>query len=631
MPRKTWLLTALAVPLAALSTQALATLLTGLPTHPPAAAPAPPRPAVRLNGIGYAPADRKVATIESESPRPLAWTVTDAAGRTLLAGTSVPAGRDAAAGRLVHRADFSALSTPGTGLRLRIAEAESPPFAIAAQGFAPLARDALGYFYHNRAGEPIEARLVGERWARPAGHPRELATCFKGTDDAGTVWPGCNYSLDVTGGWYDAGDHGKYVVNGGISTWTLLNLAEWARASGRPSPFPDGSLRIPEAGNGTDDLLDEVRHEVAFLLAMQVPDGTRAMLPVGPLPARGPLRLQGVDASGMAHAKVADEGWTALPMRPDRDPQPRRLYPPSTAATLNLAAVAAQCARVWRTVDPAFADRCLAAARRAWAAALRNPAIYAAQGFTGSGGYGDADLSDEFFWAAAELHAATGDPALLARITASPLFTQPPAAEAGWPSVAPLGLVTLALADPHLDRAARDGVRARIAVTADRFRAESERSGYAIPDAGTVFQWGSNSGLLNRAMLMALAGEWRGDPALQAAAAGTLDYLLGRNPLGRSFVAGFGPDPMRHPHHRFWAAGIDPAYPPAPPGTLSGGPNSTGRGDEVTAAMKGRCAPLTCWADDARAFAVNEVAINWNAPLVWLAAWRDATEADRSR
>jgi endoglucanase len=43
--------------------------------------------------------------------------------------------------------------------------------------------------------------------------------------------------------------------------------------------------------------------------------------------------------------------------------------------------------------------------------------------------------------------------------------------------------------------------------------------------------------------------------------------------------------------------------------------------DDVAALMKGKCAPQTCWADDARAYALNEVAINWNAPLVWVSAW----------
>ena len=155
----------------------------------------------------------------------------------------------------------------------------SHPFAIGADVFQPLARAALNYFYQTRAGIPIEARFAGgPQWARAAGHPHEVVRCFTGTDEAGTVWPGCPYSLDVTGGWYDAGDQGKYVVNGGIALWTLQNLYE---ANAAAPPFPDGSAALPEANNGIDDLLDEARWEMRFLLAMQVPAGQRLALPVG--------------------------------------------------------------------------------------------------------------------------------------------------------------------------------------------------------------------------------------------------------------------------------------------------------------------------------------------------------------
>ena len=78
---------------------------------------------------------------------------------------------------------------------------------------------------------------------------------------------------------------------------------------------------------------------------------------------------------------------------------------------------------------------------------------------------------------------------------------------------------------------------------------------------------------------------------------------------------------MTNPHHRFWAHSLDPRFPPPPPGVLSGGPNNTVLADEVAPSLKGRCAPQTCWLDDARAFSLNEVAINWNAPLVWVSAW----------
>jgi endoglucanase len=93
------------------------------------------------------------------------------------------------------------------------------------------------------------------------------------------------------------------------------------------------------------------------------------------------------------------------------------------------------------------------------------------------------------------------------------------------------------------------------------------------------------------------------------------------NPLDRSFVTGTGARPMQNPHHRFWTHQLDPRQPGPPPDVISRGPNSTYMSDPVASALKGRCAPATCWADDARGYSVNEVAINWNAPLVWISSW----------
>src|SRR3546814_16851856 len=97
-------------------------------------------------------------------------------------------------------------------------------------------------------------------------------------------------------------------------------------------------------------------------------------------------------------------------MPPQDDPERRVLFPPSTAATLNLAATAAQCARIWRGIDPAFSARCLDAAKRAFTAAEAHPDVYPVADFTGSGGFGDATPADEFYSAAAELFLPTGAP-----------------------------------------------------------------------------------------------------------------------------------------------------------------------------------------------------------------------------
>ena len=121
-------------------------------------------------------------------------------------------------------------------------------------------------------------------------------------------------------------------------------------------------------------------------------------------------RPEGQKLAGMAHHKVHDVKWTQLSTGPHEDPMPRFLQPPSTAATLNLAANAAQAARIWKGIDKPFADKCLAAAERAWAAAKANPEIIAPPAGDGGGPYDDKKLEDDFYWAAAELYVTTGKP-----------------------------------------------------------------------------------------------------------------------------------------------------------------------------------------------------------------------------
>lgn len=583
---------------------------------------------VRLNQLAFEATAPKRAIMPSGAASPTPFRVLDERGTVVLEGESRVFGADPLAGETVHQLDFSAVDAPGQGYRVAGACGESHPFAIEAAPWAPLARDALAYFYHHRAGVPIEAlNAGGDAWARPAAHVDEVATCRTGRDPAGNDWPGCDYELDVTGGWYDAGDHGKYVVNGGIATWTLANFVERQTLLQRPGPFRDGAARIPEAGNGVDDLLDEARYELEFLLRMQAPDGAVARVPVGVQRPGPDLAFDEIDASGMAHHKVADEEWTALPTAPHEAPTLRLLYPVSTAATLNLSATAAQGARLWREIDPAFAERSLAAARRAWAAAQRNPAVYFVAGFSGSGLYGDGDVSDEFFWAAAELLATTGEAEFAEAVRTHDAFTAPLERQPAWPRTAALGLITLALHGDPLPGPERARVRGLLIAAADRFADERNETGYHIPRNEPRWAWGSNSDLLNRALLMALAHDFTGEARYRHAVMDVMDYLLGRNPLDRSFIAGYGERPMENPHHRFWAPSFDQGHPPPYPGALSGGPNNSAMIDPVARRLRGQCAALTCWADDVEAYALNEVAINWNAPLVWVTGWLADTGA----
>jgi endoglucanase len=585
-----------------------------------AAAALPAANDIRMNQIGFQPGVPHRAIVRADASAPLPWLLGDRAGRAIARGRTEPFGADGDSGENVHRIDFQAEA--GRGYRLKVGPKLSRPFVVSPRLYDRLPSHALNYFYQNRAGVPIEARFAGgPAWARPAGHVNERATSVSGKDSKGNVWPGCSYTLDVSGGWYDAGDHGKYIVNGGITLWTLLNLYERQQALGKASTFADGKALLPEAGNGVNDLLDEARFEIEFFLKMQVPDGTRMRLPVGVKRTAENMTFTEVDVSGMVHHKVASERWTPVPTVPHEDRLKRQLFPPSTAATLNFAATMAQCARIWRSIDPSFSERCRAAAEKAWRAARRNPEIWAIADFTGSGAYGDGNVSDEFYWAAAELFATTGADGYLSGLRQSPHFANSNAAEPSWPGVAMLGTITLATVPTSIPDSDRQRLRASLVAASDRFLADTQKQGYAIPYAPQSWPWGSTSSVLNRAMVLALAHDFTRQQKYRTGVTDAMDFILGRNPLDVSFVAGYGTRAMRNPHHRHWANMLDPKLPVAPPGAISGGPNNGAMNDPVALQLKGKCAPMKCWADDTRSYALNEVAINWNAPLVWVSAW----------
>lgn len=575
----------------------------------PVIARVPPAPKVRVNQIGYFPALAKRAIVASSTPSPVAWQLLNGEGAVVQKGMTVFNGPDAASGETVHLVDFSTFNKPGTKYRLRVGADESPSFAIGRDLFKKLKYDSLAYFYHNRSGVAISMPYAGEeKWARPAGHVGDKSVpCAPGT--------GCSYSLDVSGGWYDAGDHGKYVVNGGIAVWTMLNEYERARAFG-PSTvadFADGKMNIPESKNGIPDILDEARWELEFMMKMQVPAGN-------------PL-------AGMVHHKVHDEKWTALGMAPHEDVIKRYLRAPSTAATLNLAATAGQAARIWKTLDPAFSAKCLAAAETAWAAAQANPAVYApGSDNSGGGPYDDKNVADEFYWAASELLLTTGKDVYKEAVVHSPLFKIIPGPRSGatgsmtWAETQALGSISLAVVPGGLDAASVASLRASIVAVADTYLDVIETQGYRLPmkpGNGGKYPWGSNSVVLNNLIILALASDFTGNVKYLNGVVEGMDYILGRNPLAQSYVTGYGERALQNPHHRFWSHQVNAKFPNAPPGAVSGGPNSGLEDPYVKAAGLAGCAAQKCFADNIEAWSVNEITINWNAPLAWAAAYLD--------
>ncbi|HLP42359.1 MAG TPA: glycoside hydrolase family 9 protein [Fibrobacteria bacterium] len=580
----------------------------------PAPIAPPPLAVIRVNQVGYLPNAQKHATVISSATSALSWALKNSDNTVVLTGATTVRGLDAASGDNVHTIDFSTFTTPGSNYKLSVTsngnEGTSHPFAINKNVYSQMKYDALAFFYHQRSGIELKMPYCGRAdLARPAGHLPDNAVTAPNTNQP-------NYSLDVTGGWYDAGDQGKYVVNGGISLWTMLNQYERASLQdiNTAAHFADGTMNIPENKNSVPDILDEARWEMDMLLKMQVPDDKAK--------------------AGMAHHKMHDLNWTPLATRPDQDKETRILMPPSTAATLNLAAVAAMSSRIYKTIDPTFSAKCLTAAEKAWKAAIANPTVYAPLHKIGGGPYNDSIVTDEFYWAACELYVTTSKDEYKDYLKNSPHYLEMPTVftnqgeDSGldgvftWGSTQGLGTVTLAIIPNGLGASEITKARENIVKSADHFVDILNSNSFYTPLK--KYPWGSNSFVLNEAMVMALAYDFKKTDKYFNGVSESMDYLLGRNAMDFSYVSGYGHYSLTNPHHRVWAKQADSTFPSPPRGAISGGPN-TGLEDPwvLAAGMVGKTAPQKCYLDNVEAWSVNEVTINWNAPLAWVTAFLD--------
>ncbi len=458
---------------------------------------------------------------------------------------------------MLYTADFSALAEPGE-YRLDVPGVRrSDPFRIGADVYREPFVVVTRGMYLWRCGAAVRGEHHGDVFAHAACHTSDGWLDFI---------RGKHERADGTGGWHDAGDYNKYVVNAGVTVGTMFRAWE---------DFGPGlrqvRLNLPESGNATPDFLDELRWELEWLLKMQAPDGS-------------------------AYHKLTTRMFGGLIM-PESETAERYFTPWSSAATADLMAMTAQAARHFRPYDPAFADRCLAAARKARAFLDANPKNHAADlkgFFTGAYETGDAD---DRLWAAAEFWETTGDAEVLrdleTRIRAAGGHVDP---DFDWGEVKDLGLFTyLASSRPGRDPDLVAQVQKSLIAAADSILADDQArgNGYRRP-LGSRYYWGCNGSVARQVMVLRAAHRVAPKRAYLLASLDALNYLFGRNPYGRSFVTGLGARPPMHPHDR--RSGGDDVKAPWP-GYLVGGPHPRS----------------TSWKDDQADYRTNEIAINWNA------------------
>ncbi len=457
---------------------------------------------------------------------------------------------------------------------------ESVDFIISADGYGELCKASLKYYYYNRASQELTEDYAGP-WARPLGHPDDEVLIHPSAASTGRP---SGTVISAPKGWYDAGDYNKYIVNSGISTYSLLAAFEHY-----PEYYKNLNIDIPEKGGDLPDILDEVIWNLDWMLDMQDP------------------------GDGGVYHKLTGLNFSGIIM-PHQYNFTRYVVQKTTAATLNFAAVTALAARIfeeYEDVKPGYSDELLAAAKDAYEWAKANPTVYYQQpSNVNTGQYGDGYVVDEFDWAASELFISTGDAVYRADINENSIGNGVPA----WPYTAPLALISLT---HHADKVNSDinimAVTSKLIATANELKSEVEQSAMrvAMGNSSGDFVWGSNGQAGNQIMMLIRAFDFTGDPSFLDAAYLAMDYLLGRNGTGFCYVSGFGDKSPRNPHHRQSEA--DNVSDPVP-GMVAGGPNP---GQQDNCSGYPNNFPASSYVDSWCSYASNEVTINWNAPLAY--------------
>lgn len=500
----------------------------------------------------------------------------DAEGKTVLTVTAPEASMWAPANLEASLVDFSELTTPGTYQAFVGDDSIGHPINISDNALEGVAKASLKFFYFQRSSMELTEEFAG-KYARPMGHP-----------DTAVMYHESTGKLDLTAtfngskGWYDAGDYGKYVVNSGITTYTLLQLYQHNKAY-----FDTLNLNIPESKNDVPDILDEIRWNIEWMLTMQDEDG------------------------GVFH-KLTTKQFAGMVM-PDKANKQRYAIGKSTPATWDFVGVTALAADIYKRFDPEFAEKCAVAAGKArWWATIHPYEFFTQPKDVGTGTYTDGNAVDERMWGAAELYRITRQPAALEDLHMFSLIKNRRKLQ-GWQTVYALAAFTMATNPQIFEQADVDSSKLLIFSLADSY-IEELNNGFGLAIGNEDFYWGSNSVVANKGMVLIHAYILSDDKKYLNAAQGILDYLLGRNPLDLSYLTGWGVNQVMNPHHR--PSEGDTVVAPVP-GMLVGGPNSTA--DDCAKKFIDPEAPAKSYYDNSCSYATNEVAINWNAPFAYLA------------
>ncbi len=534
--------------------------------------------AIVLNQVGYLPDWPKIAFLVNSNGKTKSAELLDANDRHSAFKFKTGSNKkDAQTKDVLQELNFSAFTKPGRYI-VKAGNVESHPFSIGDDIYQQPLKLLLRSYYLQRCGIKIEDAATGLNHA--ACHLHD-AVIFRddNTHKTGDIVPS-------TGGWHDAGDYGKYIATTAVTIGRHLALYE-----DFPALFSNFRFDIPESANSEPDILDEMQVGLDWMLAMQRSDGA-------------------------LYRKIGGDTWPKG-LTPDKDMQKRFIYPITTPETAKAAGAWAMAARVYRQSQPEKAAKYLEAAKLSWRfleTIDQQFFDYKEGDNKGSGPYmynkTDNDLSltydwDDRLWAAVELFIETNEDKYKDYIEKTLPDAQLNPYE--WKDPSALAMSHI-LFHPKLQsyKQWRLLTEKKFLARAKKLLGNMAASGYRI--ANNRFVWSSNKITAEEGIILIAAYNLTHNTDYLNAATAQLNYLLGRNHFNLSFVSGVGTNSVANVSHIYLVATKLKL-----PGLFVGGPNELEQSG-IGPKNKG---PLS-YVDDARSYATNEYAIDYNASIIGL-------------
>ncbi len=381
----------------------------GLARHAQAAASA----CIRINQVGYIGGEAKDAVLMATGPETGATfdVVDNASGQVVYsAAIGTAAGRWNALYPDTYHLDFSAVAASGS-YYLRVSgpiAAQSPVFRIdsGASLYGPLLPNALFFYLAQRDGPNVDPNVM----QRQPSHltdaqaltyltPRYVNGVLKGglTRIGGPI--------DVSGGWFDAGDYLKFVETASyVDAVMLLAVRQY------PALFVGGTADFASAGRFGLDWLNKMWDQNSKTLYYQVGIGDGTGQATG-------------NCQGPPGSIIGDHDCWRLPQADDQlqvkqgDPAYYIKYrpvfraaPPGGAISPNLAGRLAAdfglCYQLYQSSDPSYADSCLLAGETIFDLA-RTSNVGTLLTAAPHGYYPEQEWRDDMELGAAELYFAT--------------------------------------------------------------------------------------------------------------------------------------------------------------------------------------------------------------------------------